>query len=148
MLSKIGKHNVDGYLKKIQQPACFFLTGNFFENLVLRRHIRWAADGKSLEYHHPIVKEDSNRKCMNQLLNLLLTPAVAMLWVEKDLSTAAKNLFDRWDSDKDALCYQEFVIAGARSTIGHVRKLIEQSLSLSQSHCRGVTDGYSIWPRM
>ena len=51
---------------------------------------------------------------------------VAMLWVEKDLAAAAKAVFDRWDSTNNALNHQEFLIAGLRTSIGDVRKLIEK----------------------
>lgn len=57
-----GKHAVDGYIKEIGLPACFLLTGNFYENMTLRGHVTYNKETDELEFRQPIIREDA--KCV------------------------------------------------------------------------------------
>ncbi len=57
-----GKHRVDGYIKEIGLPATFVFTGNFYENMIYRKHVVWSEDGTSLEFRQPIIKPDAKSK--------------------------------------------------------------------------------------
>lgn len=57
-----GKHNVDHFIREISLPACFLFTGNFYENMTLRGHVKYNADKDELEFQQPIIR--GNTKCM------------------------------------------------------------------------------------
>jgi len=94
-----GKYHVDAYIKEVGMPACFLYTGNFYENMVLRQHVTYDKEADKLEFHQPIIKEDTK---------------LAMLYVQKDLSAVTKAVFDHWDTKKDELNHQYLYVANAR----------------------------------
>ena len=60
-----GKYHVDAYIKQIGLPACFIYTGNFYENMVLRQHVRYNKDTQVVEFRQPIIKEDTQRSSLS-----------------------------------------------------------------------------------
>ena len=58
-----GKHAVDGFIQEIDLPAVFVLTGNFYENLVLRGHMQYDKDGDKLVFKQAIVEDNAERRC-------------------------------------------------------------------------------------
>ncbi|KAH9884115.1 NAD-P-binding protein [Cubamyces lactineus] len=96
-----GKHHVDDYIREKNVPAVFLYTGNFYENMVLRSHMKYNNELDRVEFHQPIIKEDTK---------------LAMLYVQKDLSAVAKAVFDHWDARKDELNHQYLYVANARLT--------------------------------
>ncbi|KAH8744917.1 NAD(P)-binding protein [Diaporthe sp. PMI_573] len=95
-----GKHHVDDYIRQQKSPACFLYTGNFYENMILRSHMRYdPAISDTVEFQQPIVEADTQ---------------LAMLFVEKDLSAIAKAVFDQWDSKKDELTHTYLYCCNAR----------------------------------
>ena len=63
LVSKIyeGKYHVDAYIKDIGLPASIFYTGNFYENMVLRKHVTYNRDSDVIEFRHTVIKKDT--KC-------------------------------------------------------------------------------------
>jgi hypothetical protein len=67
-----GKHRVDKFIRDELKldSAVFVLTGNFYENMVLRGHVVKTEDGKGIEFRQPVIREDTKRaskltpKCM------------------------------------------------------------------------------------
>jgi hypothetical protein len=55
-----NKYKVDTYMTEIGLPGPFLLTGNFFENSVLRGHVSLKSD-ESMEFRQPVIREDT--KC-------------------------------------------------------------------------------------
>jgi len=94
-----GKYKVDAYIKEVRLPAVFLYTGNFYENMVLRGHMRYQKQSDSLEFCQPIIKADTK---------------LAMLYVEKDLSGITKALFDQWDTKREQLVHQYLYCTDAR----------------------------------
>ncbi|KAI3390467.1 hypothetical protein diail_9567, partial [Diaporthe ilicicola] len=94
-----GKHHVDAYIQQRDFPACFLYTGNFFENMILRSHMRYDAATDTVEFQQPIVKADTQ---------------LAMLFVEKDLSGVAMAVFDQWGSKKNHLNHRYLYCSNAR----------------------------------
>ena len=45
-------------MRQVNMPGPFFYTGNFFENSVLRGHVKLGADG-NLEFKQPVILEDT-----------------------------------------------------------------------------------------
>ena len=58
-----GKHRVDRYIQDELKlySAVFVFTGNFYENMVLRGHVKVVDGGWGIEFRQPIIKETS--KC-------------------------------------------------------------------------------------
>lgn len=56
-----GKHRVDGFIRSINLPAAFVYTGNFYENMIFRGHVRSSEDGKGLEFRQPIIQANTRR---------------------------------------------------------------------------------------
>lgn len=62
-----GKYRVDSFIRdelKLES-AVFMYTGNFYENMVLRRHIVKVEteDGKvEIEFRHPVIQADTKRE--------------------------------------------------------------------------------------
>jgi hypothetical protein len=55
----LGKYHVDLYIKEIGLPACFLYTGNFYENMILRNHVRYNAETQEVEFHQAVIQEDT-----------------------------------------------------------------------------------------
>jgi hypothetical protein len=55
-----NKYKVDAYIQEVGLPSPFFYTGNFFENSVLRGHVKLCQDGE-LEFKQPVILEDTQR---------------------------------------------------------------------------------------
>lgn len=94
-----GKYHVDDYIREKTFPACFLYTGNFYENMILRSHMKYNASIDTIEFHQPIINPDTK---------------LAMLFVEKDLSGIAKAVFDQWDLKKDQLTHKYLYCTDAR----------------------------------
>ncbi|KAI0658732.1 NAD-P-binding protein [Cubamyces menziesii] len=107
-----GKYHVDDYIREKNVPAVFLYTGNFYENMVLRSHMKYNHVLDRVEFHQPIIKEDTK---------------LAMLYVQKDLSAVTKAVLDNWDARKDELNYRYLYVANARLTprdiLASVKKL-------------------------
>lgn len=56
-----GKHAVDGFIQEIELPAVFVLTGNFYENLVLRDHMQFDAARDMLVFKQAIIQDHAER---------------------------------------------------------------------------------------
>ncbi|TBU39662.1 NAD(P)-binding protein [Dichomitus squalens] len=96
-----GKYHVDDYIREKGLPAVFLYTGNFYENMVLRSHMKYNHDLDRVEFHQPVIKE---------------TTKLAMLYVQKDLSAVTKAIFDQWELRKDDLNHNYLYVANARVT--------------------------------
>ncbi|KAI8982946.1 NAD-P-binding protein [Trametes punicea] len=107
-----GKYHVDDYIREKGYHAVFLYTGNFYENMVFRSHMRYNRELDRVEFHQPIIKPETK---------------LAMLYVQKDLSAVTKAVFDNWDARKDELNHQYLYVANARVTplniLASVKKL-------------------------
>ena len=55
-----NKYKVDEYMRETGVPGPFLYTGNFFENAVLRGHVKVKQGGSGeLEFHQPVILEDT-----------------------------------------------------------------------------------------
>lgn len=75
-----GKYHVDDYIREENFPACFLYTGNFYENMILRSHMKYDAARDIIEFHQPVIRSGTK---------------LAMLFVEKDLARIAKAVLDK-----------------------------------------------------
>ena len=62
----LGKHAVDGFIREIELPAVFVLTGNFYENLVLRGHMQHDSERDTLVFKQAIIKAHAQRMGMRK----------------------------------------------------------------------------------
>lgn len=106
-----GKYHVDDYIRSRNYPACFLYTGNFYENMVLRSHMRYNAAADTIEFHQPIVRADTR---------------LAMLFVEKDLSGIAKAVFDQWDAKGHELKHRYLYCTDARVSPNEIIACVER----------------------
>ena len=52
-----GKYHVDDYMRATNQPGTFVYTGNFYENMVFRGHMKYNSELDRVEFRQPIIKE-------------------------------------------------------------------------------------------
>ncbi|KAJ9497590.1 hypothetical protein H2202_007014 [Exophiala xenobiotica] len=110
-----GKHRVDGFIKNLGLPATFVYTGNFYENMILRGHVRKSQDGAGLEFRQPIIRANTK---------------LHMLWVQRDLSAIVKAILDSWDVRKQDLLHQYLYAMDAIHTPNEVCQTIERVTGL------------------
>nr|WDY78973.1 NmrA [Ganoderma lucidum] len=124
-----GKYHVDDYIRERGLPATFLYTGNFYENMVFRSHMKYNPDLDRVEFHQPIIKE---------------TTQLAMLYVQKDLSAVTKAVFDNWDARKEEIMHRYLYVANARVTpleiLASVKKLTGKDGTYSVLPTTGVQD--------
>ncbi|KAL1939177.1 hypothetical protein VTO73DRAFT_10218 [Trametes versicolor] len=124
-----GKYHVDDYIREKGCPAAFLYTGNFYENMVFRSHMRYNRELDRVEFHQAIIKE---------------TTQLAMLYVQKDLGAVTKAVFDHWDVRKHSLNHQYLYCANARLTpldiLASVKKLTGKDGTYHALPTTGVPD--------
>ncbi|KAH9848925.1 NAD-P-binding protein [Lenzites betulinus] len=96
-----GKYHVDDYIRETDCPAVFLYTGNFYENMVFRSHMRYNRELDRVEFRQAIIKE---------------TTKLAMLYVQRDLGVVTKAVFDHWDDRRGEINHQYLYCANARLT--------------------------------
>lgn len=111
LMTDTGKYHVDDYIREKKYPACFLYTGNFYENMILRSHMKFNASIDTIEFHQPIVNPDTK---------------LAMLFVEKDLSGIAKAVFDQWDTRKTQLTHKYLYCTNARVSPNDILACVEK----------------------
>lgn len=123
-----GKYHVDDYIREKKYPACFLYTGNFYENMILRSHMKFNAAADIIEFHQPIIHPETK---------------LAMLFVEKDLSGIAKAVFDQWDAKKDQLAHKYLYCTDARVSPNDILACVERASGKKAVYHRGEGTG---WP--
>lgn len=100
----------------------FVYTGNFYENMVLRGHMKYNPALDRVEFHQAVIKETTQCEsyffttCSHLDIDAYTPCAVAMLYVQKDLGTITKAVFDHWDTRKAKLNHQYLYAANTRLT--------------------------------
>ncbi|KAI1791732.1 NAD(P)-binding protein [Ganoderma leucocontextum] len=124
-----GKYHVDDYIREKALPATFLYTGNFYENMIFRSHMKYNRDLDRVEFHQPIIKE---------------TTQLAMVYVQKDLSAVTKAVLDNWDARKEELNHRYLYVANARVTpleiLASVKKLTGKDGTYTVVPTTGVAD--------
>ncbi|KAI1786962.1 NmrA-like domain-containing protein [Ganoderma leucocontextum] len=124
-----GKYHVDDYIREKALPATFLYTGNFYENMILRSHMKYNRDLDRVEFHQPVIKE---------------TTQLAMVYVQKDLSAVTKAVLDNWDVRKEELNYHYLYVANARVTpleiLASIKKLTGKDGAYNVVPTTGVAD--------
>ena len=123
-----GKHRVDAYIRELGLPAVFLLTGNFYENYVKRKHITYDAERDVVTFTQPIIRP---------------TTKLAMLYVERDLATIAKGVWDAWDTRKDSLVHQHLYCSDGRRSAQEVLEVIGKVTGKRTEYVCEETTG---WP--
>lgn len=106
-----GKYHVDDYIREKNFPACFLYTGNFYENMILRSHMKYDAAIDIIEFHQPVIRSGTK---------------LAMLFVEKDLARIAKAVLDKWDERRDRLRHQYLYCTDARISPDEILGCVER----------------------
>jgi hypothetical protein len=58
----IGKHSVDAVIRQAGLKGCFIRTGNFYENMILRKYASYDMDRDVITMDRPIIGPDAERK--------------------------------------------------------------------------------------
>lgn len=58
----IGKHSVDAAIRQAGLKGCFIRTGNFYENMILRKYAAYDKDTDVITMNRPIIMPDAERK--------------------------------------------------------------------------------------
>ncbi|KAM5374701.1 hypothetical protein ACJZ2D_006345 [Fusarium nematophilum] len=106
-----GKQSVDAVIRKSGLKGCFVRTGNFYENMILRKYAAYDKAADVITMTRPIIGPDAE---------------LTSLYVEKDLSAVCKALFDQWDSKSASLDGKYFLASGARETMGQINAVLEK----------------------
>lgn len=122
-----GKHRVDDYIREKGVPACFLYTGNFYENMVLRSHVRYDEGTDTVEFRQPIVNADTR---------------LAMLFVEKDLSGIAMAVFDRWGDSREQLYHRYLYCCDARVSPEDILSCVRRVTGKNAVYVRLETTGW------
>ncbi|ROV91522.1 hypothetical protein VMCG_09445 [Cytospora schulzeri] len=122
-----GKYHVDDYIREKGFPACFLYTGNFYENMILRSHMRYVAETDTIEFRQPLLNADTK---------------LAMLFVEKDLSGIAKAVFDQWDSRKGELNHRYLYCCDARVSPDDILDCVRRVTGKNAVYVRLETTGW------
>lgn len=62
MNKKIGKHFVDSIIRELGIPGAFILTGNFYENMILRKYVSYDKETDVIKMSRPVIKIDTERR--------------------------------------------------------------------------------------
>ncbi|CAH0025361.1 unnamed protein product [Clonostachys rhizophaga] len=110
-LQTIGKQSVDAVIRSAGLKGCFIRTGNFYENMILRRYAAYDRESDTITMTRPIIGPDAE---------------LTTLYVEKDLSAVCKAIFDQWETKKSSLDGKYFLACGARETMRDINAVIEK----------------------
>ncbi|KAJ4215731.1 hypothetical protein NW759_009591 [Fusarium solani] len=106
-----GKQSVDAVIRAAGLKGCFIRTGNFYENMILRKYASYDKDTDVITMTRPIIGPDAE---------------LTSLYVEKDLSAVCKAVFDQWETKKASLDGKYFLASGARETMGQINTVLEK----------------------
>ncbi|KAH7123131.1 hypothetical protein EDB81DRAFT_665424 [Dactylonectria macrodidyma] len=107
----VGKQSVDAIIRKAGLRGCFIRTGNFYENMIMRKYATYSQDDDVITITRPIIGPEAE---------------LTSLYVEKDLSGVCKALFDQWDTRSSSLDGKYFLASGARETMSQINATIER----------------------
>ncbi|KAH9928449.1 uncharacterized protein BXZ73DRAFT_102291 [Epithele typhae] len=51
-------YDVDDYMRKMVRPGTFIYTGNFYENMIFRSHVKYGEEQDRVEFTQAIINED------------------------------------------------------------------------------------------
>lgn len=110
----------------------FVYTGTFYENLIYRNHVKYDKEQDIIEFKQPILLPET--RCMiyiSPIISMKDTKSnkveiVAMLYVEKDLSTIVKAIFDQWDTKHEDLNHKYLYAMNARVAQREITEAIEK----------------------
>ncbi|KAK7222176.1 hypothetical protein V2G26_010179 [Clonostachys chloroleuca] len=106
-----GKQSVDAVIRSAGLKGCFIRTGNFYENMILRKYAAYDKESDTITMTRPIIGPDAE---------------LTTLYVEKDLSAVCKAIFDQWETKKSSLDGKYFLACGARETMRDINAIIEK----------------------
>ncbi|KAH8736585.1 hypothetical protein BGZ61DRAFT_503014 [Ilyonectria robusta] len=105
------KQSVDAVIRNAGLKGCFIRTGNFYENMILRKYAAYDKEADVITMTRPIIGPDAE---------------LTSLYVEKDLAAICKALFDQWDTKTASLDGKYFLASGARETMGDINAVVEK----------------------
>ncbi|PVH70622.1 NAD(P)-binding protein [Cadophora sp. DSE1049] len=121
-----GKFSVDAVIREAGVPGAFVRTGNFYENMILRKYASYDKDADVIRMARPIITADAE---------------LTSLYVEKDLAAVCRAIYDQWDSKKGSLNGKYFLASGARETQGQINKVLERVSGKKVEFTTKITTG-------
>ncbi|PVH77021.1 NAD(P)-binding protein [Cadophora sp. DSE1049] len=109
--AKAGKSSVDAVIREAGLSGAFIRTGNFYENMILRKYAAYDKEADVITMARPIITADAE---------------ITTLYVEKDLAAVCKAIFDQWEDKKSSLDGKYFLASGARETQGQINEVLER----------------------
>ncbi|KAH7016738.1 hypothetical protein EDB80DRAFT_827033 [Ilyonectria destructans] len=106
-----GKQSVDAVIRNAGLKGCFIRTGNFYENMILRKYAAYDKAADVITMTRPIIGPDAE---------------LTSLYVEKDLAAVCKAVYDQWDTKTASLDGKYFLASGARETMGDINATLEK----------------------
>ncbi|KAH7412949.1 hypothetical protein BKA64DRAFT_616561 [Cadophora sp. MPI-SDFR-AT-0126] len=106
-----GKSSVDKVIRDAGLSGAFIRTGNFYENMILRKYAAYDKDADVITMARPIITANAE---------------ITTLYVEKDLGAICKAIYDQWDTKKSSLDGKYFLASGARETQGQINEVLER----------------------
>ncbi|KAF2187337.1 NAD(P)-binding protein [Zopfia rhizophila CBS 207.26] len=108
---KQGKHSVDSVIRKAGLKGCFIRTGNFYENMILRKYAAYDKETDVITMRRPIMGPDAE---------------ITTLYVEKDLAAICKAVFDLWETKKSDFDGKDLLASGACETQRDINEVTER----------------------
>lgn len=87
----IGKYHVDDYMREKNLPGTFLYTGNFYENMVLRSHMKYDRELDRVEFHQPVIKETTQRKTLLSVIHVSVMLRFPLVYTQWRCSTSRKT---------------------------------------------------------
>ncbi|KAH6698292.1 hypothetical protein BKA61DRAFT_709953 [Leptodontidium sp. MPI-SDFR-AT-0119] len=109
--AKAGKSSVDAVIREAGLSGAFIRTGNFYENMILRKYAAYDKDADVITMARPIITADAE---------------ITTLYVEKDLAAVCKAIYDQWDDKKSSLDGKYYLASGARETQRQINEVLER----------------------
>src|SRR4051812_3427860 len=86
-----GKHHVDDYIREVGLPACFLYTGNFYENMILRGHMRYHEETDSFEFRQPVILAKTKCGFLKSFWNKLISVLQWRCYMSKKTSLPSRK---------------------------------------------------------
>jgi hypothetical protein len=66
-----GKHAVDAIIRDLGVPGAFILTGNFYENMILRNYVSYDENADVIYMKRPVINIDTDRTLSRALSKIV-----------------------------------------------------------------------------
>lgn len=127
---------MDSVIRQAGLAGAFIRTGNFYENMILRKYASYDVERDVIIMKRPIITDKAESASTRiQTMSDAEIATVTTLYVEKDLAAVCGAIFDQWDNKKSELDGKYYLAAGARETQGQINEFLERGKANDRVEC-------------